>query len=106
MGHDIVNFYKARFKIVIRGGFDDGGLNESTSVYVSRPVDQTGGGPVVAVGFVTLVDKNIIVTIGTMYGIFLLGNTLIYACSRFTNILLVAGRAGNSVNTHLTFIRR
>ena len=68
MGHDIVNFYKARFKIVIRGGLDDGGLNKSTSVDVSRPVDQTGGGPVGAVGFVTLVDKNSIVTIGTTYG--------------------------------------
>ena len=106
MGHDIVNFYKARFKIVIRGGLDDGGLNKSTSVDVSRPVDQTGGGPVGAVGFVTLVDKNGIVTIGTTYGIFVLGDTLIYACSRFTNVLLVAGGAGNSVDTHLTFIRR
>ena len=106
MGHDIVNFYKTRFKVVIRGCLDDGRLNESASVDVGGSVDQAGGVPVRAVGFVTLVDKNGIVTIGTTYGIFLLGDTLIYACSRFTNVLLVAGGAGNSVDTHSTFIGR
>ena len=104
--HDIINFDKARFKIVVRGGFDDGGLDESTSVDISRPVDKTGGGPVGAVDCVTLMYKNSIVTIGTTYSILVLGDTLFYASSRFTNVLLVTGGAGNSVNTHSTFIRR
>ena len=32
LSHDNINFDKARFEIVVRGGFDDGGLDESTSV--------------------------------------------------------------------------
>ena len=106
MRHDIINFDKARFKIVVRGGFDDGGLDESTSVDISRPVDKTGGSPVGAVGCVTLMYKDSIVTISTTYSILVLGDKLFYASSRFTNVLLVTGGAGNSVDTHLTFIRR
>ena len=106
LGHNIINFDKTRFKVVVRGGFDDGGLDESMSVDVRRPVDETGGSPVGAVSFVTLMYKDSIVTIVTTYDMLVLGDALFYASSRFTNVLLVTGRAGNSINTHPTFIRR
>ena len=73
---------------------------------VSRPVDESGCGPVGAMGLVTLVYEDGIVTIGTSYSILVLGDTLFYTRPCFTNVLLVAGRAGNNVNTHPTFVRR
>ena len=42
-------------------------------------VDQTCGRPIRAVRFITLVDEDGIVIITTVYGIFVLGDTLIYA---------------------------
>ena len=57
-------------------------------------------------GLVTLVYKDGIVTIGTSYSILVLGDTLFYPSRRFTNVLLVAGIAGNNVKAHQTFVRR
>ena len=100
----IIDFDKSRFKVIVRGGLDDSRFNESTGVDVGRLVDESSCSPVRAVSLVTLVYEDGIVTVGTPYGILVLGDTLVYTCSRFTNILLVAGGAGNSVDTHSTFI--
>ena len=85
--HDIINFDKTRLKVVVRSGFDDSGLDESTGVDIGSLVDQPGGVPVGAVVDVTLMYKDGIVAIITTYGILILGDALSYASSRFANIL-------------------
>ena len=89
LGHDIINFDKTRFKVEVWDGLDDGSFDESTSVDVGRPVEESGCSPVGPVGLVTLMYKDGIILIVTSYGVLVLGDTLFYPSPRFANVLFV-----------------
>ena len=85
--HNIIDFDKSRFKVIVGGGLDDGRFNESTGVDIGRLVDESGCIPVGAMSSITLVHEDGIVTVGTTYGILVLGDTLFYPSPRFTYVL-------------------